>query len=805
MNNLVDEIRGAEGPSPKSLGKLRRIVTTCDQEDEEETVLSDRTKRGSKSPGRIVDAIAAGFDDCLEMNQSKIKESVKKTQGKAIFEHRSQNTKLNIPSGRKEVIVLSNWLNTMLEKIYNEETIKTDKIFEDIQLIYTACLQEIIRQVKVQCGERGQLLEKIWEAYIDLFDRVMRENTRAKTELENEYLDEIGEINKMYLKRQDQMNKEMESLREEKDELHLNWEKKKEELVYLKKKYEKQDSQLKSQKEWIEEVSGDMERLRAENTDFRRLILEADTKLQRKYGEMQKNTDLRFRLKKLAAEKKKQENKRRFVSKNTMSETNLSENPDEMTNTLQRIGEGDGDRNSPSNQDDATDLEVQLYQDKAVDTGDLEAVVVSENTEKTETIQEWSEGQDEELKELSHIIRRLTKKESYEVLSDIESRLHEKVCSEDDGEMKAQLVDLLSDMIKKEADLDNPDYQGLATEIVKKNIGRSEENSEDLENVLKSLREMEKGKLLKVLDIIRQKLKKKGSSEKERESQDLMNFIKSFINEESTELKNYELNDLSARVRHIQAKRKLRLEQRLEFVDTIQEEESENEVDKTPSLLSSSPRKRLTEWAAIDENSMNRAAIHSFRRIIKTRNDLKEGDLKLLLTKVLGALDNSLLQITVLKVANHEQDLDLQDLIDKKEEQDIRIRKLEDELEEYRTRLRLVEKENGKLQSTVEEKKKTKTNKLATLVQSLNKFKNLYGKGKRSPQHPSSGSQSPVPHESKPTSTCAIDNPDENTQDHIPEEENDADEMMDNIVELVERNVEEIEEEDCRIFEKIIF
>ena len=35
-------------------------------------------------------------------------------------------------------------------------------------MVYIMCLQEIIQQGTVQDSERGHLLDKVWEAYIDI-------------------------------------------------------------------------------------------------------------------------------------------------------------------------------------------------------------------------------------------------------------------------------------------------------------------------------------------------------------------------------------------------------------------------------------------------------------------------------------------------------------------------------------------------------------------------------------------------------------------------------------------------------------
>ncbi|XP_072367381.1 axonemal dynein light chain domain-containing protein 1 isoform X1 [Scyliorhinus torazame] len=89
------------------------------------------------------------------------------------------------PSGRVEAIQLSQVMDAMLEKVgFNEDTEQQFKgetqmhhlldIVKKEQDIYNIVFHELIRQISVDCAERGELLAKIRERYVSLLDYIPR-------------------------------------------------------------------------------------------------------------------------------------------------------------------------------------------------------------------------------------------------------------------------------------------------------------------------------------------------------------------------------------------------------------------------------------------------------------------------------------------------------------------------------------------------------------------------------------------------------------------------------------------------------
>ncbi|XP_063154544.1 axonemal dynein light chain domain-containing protein 1 [Candoia aspera] len=89
------------------------------------------------------------------------------------------------PSGRLEVLQLMKVMDTMLEKAgTNDEDVgvtglsQMHSILELLKVeqnIYNIVFHEIIRQVSVDCAERGELLSKLRQRYVELLERIPRQ------------------------------------------------------------------------------------------------------------------------------------------------------------------------------------------------------------------------------------------------------------------------------------------------------------------------------------------------------------------------------------------------------------------------------------------------------------------------------------------------------------------------------------------------------------------------------------------------------------------------------------------------------
>ncbi|XP_015441661.1 axonemal dynein light chain domain-containing protein 1 isoform X1 [Pteropus alecto] len=87
------------------------------------------------------------------------------------------------PNKRIEVVQLNNVMDTMLERagVENQEYTGPTKmhkllhILKKEQTIYNTVFHELIRQVSVDCADRGELLSKIRERYVQMLDQIARQ------------------------------------------------------------------------------------------------------------------------------------------------------------------------------------------------------------------------------------------------------------------------------------------------------------------------------------------------------------------------------------------------------------------------------------------------------------------------------------------------------------------------------------------------------------------------------------------------------------------------------------------------------
>lgn len=130
---------------------------------------------------------------------------------------------LGSPSGRQECENLKKWLENM-----KNLHCSTDIFSENGRVIYSMCCKELIRQVSVNCLERGELLQEIIDYYTKLqmkmqgniksaysnYEQMIKEYTDKYLDKEKEYLDEINEIRDTNEKLKIQLKKTNERIAE---------------------------------------------------------------------------------------------------------------------------------------------------------------------------------------------------------------------------------------------------------------------------------------------------------------------------------------------------------------------------------------------------------------------------------------------------------------------------------------------------------------------------------------------------------------------------------------------------------------
>ncbi|EAR96333.1 hypothetical protein TTHERM_00189020 (macronuclear) [Tetrahymena thermophila SB210] len=186
-----------------------------------------------------------------------------------IVVHTSQNKDLMVPSERKDVVRLAQWLEEMLEKIYNIKDQDFYEYFENIQLVCSACMSEIIRQISVSLQERGNLVKRVWESFLNLMKQAFEQLTQEKIENEKNLKDEIKQIHKMYLKKLDEYLPEIEKQKKKLEQQETQNKRVVLEFRYLRKKDTKLEKYLKLAKKDLRQLEEDYARLDQDYQKFK--------------------------------------------------------------------------------------------------------------------------------------------------------------------------------------------------------------------------------------------------------------------------------------------------------------------------------------------------------------------------------------------------------------------------------------------------------------------------------------------------------------------------------------------------------
>ena len=113
-----------------------------------------------------------------------------------------------VPAGRRDVLLLHAWVNDMISRLkQTSSTLREEEMLKDAQLLFSVAFHEIIRQVSVQCMERGHLMGKIWWSEMELFNRLLQLHRKSENTLKLER--ERHAVEKL------QMQEHIEALQEE--------------------------------------------------------------------------------------------------------------------------------------------------------------------------------------------------------------------------------------------------------------------------------------------------------------------------------------------------------------------------------------------------------------------------------------------------------------------------------------------------------------------------------------------------------------------------------------------------------------
>ncbi|CDW88315.1 ef hand family protein [Stylonychia lemnae] len=126
----------------------------------------------------------------------------------------SSHENLGQPSARQDAIMLINWFQHSLNLINRD--VNEQKVLQKqslTQVVFNLCIEEICRQVSVQCVERGELLRKIFDQYTQLIENMSKNFKAKRVEIKKKLSDKVQE----YIKIQDELieknNHQMQELK----------------------------------------------------------------------------------------------------------------------------------------------------------------------------------------------------------------------------------------------------------------------------------------------------------------------------------------------------------------------------------------------------------------------------------------------------------------------------------------------------------------------------------------------------------------------------------------------------------------
>lgn len=143
------------------------------------------------------------------------------TKRRSVYEISSLETiekqGLGRPTGRQDIKELNTWFNSMLDQY-------KDKDIDSIMLIYDMCAQELIRQVSVQCVERGDLLKVLMSHQPSMYKGKHMEMKQKIKELKKNNQKVLEDLKNKRIKEIDLYEQKIKDL--EKENLAISIEKK---------------------------------------------------------------------------------------------------------------------------------------------------------------------------------------------------------------------------------------------------------------------------------------------------------------------------------------------------------------------------------------------------------------------------------------------------------------------------------------------------------------------------------------------------------------------------------------------------
>lgn len=211
----VSHIKDKHGYPPIDLKMIQSVLPTEIHHLEKMIKSSDQYGiPNSISPQGILSPLICKRETCVERTLMTHSHSRVNKKPFELDPNDLDRFNLGNPTGRQEIENLRKWLGYMKENYLQDfdlGAIDASSI-KNANLIYTMCAREIVRQVSVQCLERGETLKEIFEIFIKIYK--LKRNKMQKVIQDNleKYEEKSEEIKEFYQKIKTNQEEKISSL-----------------------------------------------------------------------------------------------------------------------------------------------------------------------------------------------------------------------------------------------------------------------------------------------------------------------------------------------------------------------------------------------------------------------------------------------------------------------------------------------------------------------------------------------------------------------------------------------------------------
>eukprot|EP00742_Colponemidia_sp_Colp-10_P008571 GILJ01009290.1.p1 GENE.GILJ01009290.1~~GILJ01009290.1.p1 ORF type:complete len:1047 (-),score=195.61 GILJ01009290.1:131-3271(-) len=160
-----------------------------------------------------------------------------------------------VPAGRRDVILLNQWMNSMVANhIDSDKTASDEKKTRATQFIYSLCFKELVRQVSLQCTERGKSIATLWQLSMDLSRKLLQTKMRHALEVEQKCEEDLRVNQEMCSRRMADADALVAHVKEDMQFLNRSLEVKQEQLESLVYRYKMTDAKCTKMRQMSNDI-----------------------------------------------------------------------------------------------------------------------------------------------------------------------------------------------------------------------------------------------------------------------------------------------------------------------------------------------------------------------------------------------------------------------------------------------------------------------------------------------------------------------------------------------------------------------